>query len=131
MGAHIYELGHRDGRFVRAGGVYVLTRRTCDGRLEALYVGEAAVIAATVGPGHPAWCQALQLGLSGLLVVLEADPERRRRFAREMEATLAPVLNGALRGSRCAFRAPHHDVVRDGPSGLLTMTKVVDRARTP
>ena len=34
--------------------------------------------------------------MSGLLVVLEADPDRRRRFAREMEATLAPVLNGGL-----------------------------------
>ena len=94
MGGHIIELGHRDGRFIRAGGVYVFTRRCEDGRTEALYVGEAAVIAAAAGPGHPVWPRALRLGLSGLLVVLEADPDRRRRFAREMEATLSPVLNG-------------------------------------
>ena len=94
VGAHIFELGHRDGRFIRAGGVYVLTRRRPDGGTEALYVGEAAIIAAVVGPGHPAWQRALQLGLSGLLVVLEKDPVRRRRFAAEMEATLQPVLNG-------------------------------------
>ena len=94
VGAHIFELGHRDGRFIRAGGVYVLTRRRPDGGTEALYVGEAAIIAAVVGPGHPAWQRALQLGLSGLLVVLETDPVRRRRFAAEMAATLQPVLNG-------------------------------------
>jgi hypothetical protein len=94
VGAHIFELGHRDGRFIRAGGVYVLTRRRADGGMEALYVGEAEVIAAVVGPGHPVWRRALQLGLSGLLVVLEKDPVRRRRFAVEMEATLQPVLNG-------------------------------------
>ncbi len=93
-GGHIFELGHRDGRFIRAGGVYVLTRRRGDGGMEALYVGEAEVIAAVVGPGHPAWRRALQLGLSGLLVVLEKDPVRRRRFAVEMQATLQPVLNG-------------------------------------
>jgi hypothetical protein len=96
MEGHILELGHRDGRFVRAGGVYVFTRRGPDDRTEALYVGEAAVIAGVAGPGHPVWCRAQQMGLSGLLVVLEADPERRRRFAREMEATLTPVLNGGM-----------------------------------
>jgi len=96
MGGHILELGHRDGRFIRTGGVFVFTRRGRDDRAEALYVGEAAVIAGVAGPGHPVWRRAQQLGLSGLLVVLEADPERRRRFAREMEATLAPVLNGGM-----------------------------------
>ena len=94
MRGHILELGHRDGRFIRAGGVYVFTRRGPDDRTEALYVGEAPVIAGVAGPGHPVWRRAQQMGLSGLLVVLEADPDRRRRFAREMEATLMPVLNG-------------------------------------
>ncbi len=108
VGAHIFELGHRDGRFIRAGGVYVLTRRRGDGGMEALYVGEAEVIAAVVGPGHPAWRRALQLGLSGLLVVLEKDPVRRKRFAVEMEATLQPVLNGGdgVRASPASISSP-------------------------
>ena len=113
MRGHILELGHRDGRFIRAGGVYVFTRRGPDGGAEALYVGEAPVIAGVAGPGHPVWRRAQQMGLSGLLVVLEADPDRRRRFAREMAATLAPVLNGDGcgwdTGAACLARAPAVD----------------------
>jgi len=93
MGDHIFELGPRDGRFIRAGGVYVFIRRDRSGAAQALYVGEAEVIAAQAGPGHPAWTEAVMRGLSGLLVVLESDPVRRRRFASELIATLAPPLN--------------------------------------
>ena len=100
MGDHIFELGPSDGRFIRTGGVYVLTRKRWDQTTEALFVGHADVIASAVGPGHPVWSDAVALGLSGLLVVLEDDPDRRRRFAAALEATLAPVLN-----SRTACRA--------------------------
>ena len=93
MGDHIFELGPKDGRFIRTGGVYVLTRKRWDQTTEALFVGQADVIASAVGPGHPVWSDAVALGLSGLLVVLEDDPDRRRRFAAALEVTLAPVLN--------------------------------------
>ena len=96
MGDHIFELGPRDGRFIRTGGVYVLTRRRQDRTTEALFVGEAAVIAGAVGPGHCAWRDAVALGLSGLLVILEDDPDRRRRFARDQSAP------SALQLRRCA-----------------------------
>ena len=79
MGDHIFELGPKDGRFIRSGGVYVLTRKRWDQTTEALFVGQADVIASAVGPGHPVWRDAVALGLSGLLVVLES--------------TLSPVLN--------------------------------------
>ena len=93
MGDHIFELGPKDGRFIRTGGVYVLTRKRWDQTTEALFVGQADVIASAVGPGHPVWRDAMALGLSGLLVVLEDDPDRRRRFAAALESTLSPVLN--------------------------------------
>ena len=93
MGDHIFELGPKDGRFIRTGGVYVLTRKRWDQTTEALFVGQADVIASAVGPGHPVWRDAVALGLSGLLVVLEDDPDRRRRFAAALESTLSPVLN--------------------------------------
>lgn len=97
MGDHIFELGPKDGRFIRSGGVFVLTRKLWDQTTEALFVGQADVIAAAAGPGHPVWSDAVALGLSGLLVVLEDDADRRQRFASALEATLAPVLNSCRR----------------------------------
>jgi len=119
MGDHIFELGAKDGRFIRTGGVYVLTRKRWDQTTEALYVGQADVIASAVGPGHPVWRDAMALGLSGLLVVLEDDPDRRRRFAVALESTLAPVLNGrkagqtaTLPGAFCKSAPPALESVR-------------------
>lgn len=103
MGEHIFELGPKDGRFIRTGGVYVLTRKRWDQTIEAIFVGQAEVIASAVGPGHPIWRDALALGLSGLLVVLEDNPDRRRRFAAALEVTLAPILNSRMADRRATL----------------------------
>jgi hypothetical protein len=93
MGDHIFELSHRDGRFIRAAGVFVLTRKSPEGRTEALFVGEADPVASAAIPGHPLWARAMRLGMNGMLVVLEQDPDRRRRFARDMAECLDAPLN--------------------------------------
>jgi hypothetical protein len=63
-------LGHRDGRFVRAPGLYAFARREPDGRRLVLHLGMAGDINRQAGPGHPRWAWALSQGMDTLLVHL-------------------------------------------------------------
>ena len=58
----IIKVGHHDGRFIRAPGVFILTGRRPGGSARPLYVGEAADIARGVGAGGAIWCEAIALG---------------------------------------------------------------------
>ena len=72
-GVPFVPLHHHDGRMVRAGGVFILARRTGDARV-ILHMELASAINLRAVPGHPRWEWALGNGLNELLVCLASVP---------------------------------------------------------
>lgn len=96
-------LGRHDTERVRAPGIYVFAAR--DGaRSTMIFAGEAQDIAREVGPHHPQWTRALNLGFNEVHVCLGAAEriDRLQLLSRILRAE-APGLNGAdIEGARIA-----------------------------
>jgi hypothetical protein len=75
-GTPFMALSHRDGRFVRASGVFAFARREPDGTYRVLHLDIAGEINRQAGPGHPRWAWALSQGMDALLVHLFGRPAR-------------------------------------------------------
>jgi hypothetical protein len=73
-GVPFLELGHHDGRFVRAAGLFAFARRTPSGGYEVLHLGLSAAINREAGPGHARWGWAMRAGMDSLLVHLFGKP---------------------------------------------------------
>ncbi len=111
-GVAMLPLGHHDGRFVRAPGLYAFVRRGPDEVRTMLWVDHADPISAIAGPGHPQWTAAMALGMNELHVALQARLRIDRLILKgELIKRLSPPLNlidaaqpadrkaaGALRG---------------------------------
>lgn len=87
-------LGHRDGRFVRAPGLWAFARREACGDRVLLWVEHSDCVSQAAGPAHPRWVDALGLGMNELHVCLEAQ---RRVDGLQLRAHLIrraePLLN--------------------------------------
>ena len=87
-------LGHRDGGFIRAPGLWAFARREASGGRLLLWVEHSACIAQSAGPSHPRWGDALALGMNELHVCLQAQ---RRIDGLQLRAHLIrrtePLLN--------------------------------------
>lgn len=69
-GVPFMALGHRDGRFVRAPGLFAFAQRESSGVYRVLHLEMAGEINRMARPGHPRWDWALGLGMDSLLVHL-------------------------------------------------------------
>lgn len=67
-GVPFWALGHHDGRFVRAPGLFAFARRQSFGRYEVLHLEVAEAINQSANPGHDRWSWALSRGMDSLLV---------------------------------------------------------------
>ena len=95
-GVAMLPMGHHDGRFIHAPGLYAFVRRAPDGSRSLLYVDHADDIAMVAGPGHPQWTAALALGMNELHVALQARLRLDRLILRgELIKRLSPGLNQA------------------------------------
>ena len=93
-GVTMLPMGHHDGRFIHAPGLYAFVRRGPDGSRSLLYVDQADDISVVAGPGHPQWAAALALGMNELHVALQASLRLDRLILRgELIKRLAPGLN--------------------------------------
>jgi hypothetical protein len=71
-GVPFLALCHRDGRLIRASGLFVFARR--EGRRRTiLHMELAEAINRHAGPSHPRWAWALAQGLNELLVSLASS----------------------------------------------------------
>lgn len=87
-------LGRHDTQRVRAPGLFGFAVR--DGRrLTLVYAGEAQDIAREVGPHHPAWIKALEIGFNEIHICLNVGErlDRLQLLSRVVRAE-TPVLNG-------------------------------------
>jgi hypothetical protein len=73
-GVPFLALGHHDGRFVRASGLFAFARRTFSDGYEVLHLELSADINRDASPGHPRWGWALAAGMDTLLVHLFGKP---------------------------------------------------------
>lgn len=88
-GVPFIALGHHDGRFVRAAGLFVLARRDPDGGYTLLHFELSEAINCSATPGHDRWGWALGQGLDTPLIHLAS---RRTRMPDEAErATARPI----------------------------------------
>jgi hypothetical protein len=69
-GLWFMSLHHHDGRFVRGGGRFALSRLDADGGRTVFCLEEAADISRAAGPGHSAWAYAVSSGMNEILVHL-------------------------------------------------------------
>lgn len=77
-------LGHRDGGFVRAPGLFAFSRRDLNGVPTVLHFEMAAMISQRACPRHPRWAWALGQGMDSMLIHLfgkaAATPARTSEF---------------------------------------------------
>lgn len=98
-------VGYRDGRMLRAPGLFAFVRNdTRDGPL-MLFAGHAEDIAQRAGPSHPAWAEALTLGMNELHVHMPVPRriDRQQLLARVIHRAepLLNVLDEATRIPEC------------------------------
>jgi hypothetical protein len=88
-GVPFIALGHRDGRFVRAPGLFAFARREADGLYRVLHLEMAGQINLAADAGHPRWSWALGQGMDSLLIHLFG---RRARLPPDAPPGLETVL---------------------------------------
>ena len=66
VGVAFTPMHHHDARFFRTPGLYALVRRCPERGPLMLFAGQAENLAIEAGPSHPAWVEALRLGLDEL-----------------------------------------------------------------
>jgi len=75
-------------------GVYMLCRRSPNGVVAILYVGQAQSIAQRLGPSHEHWEEAIRLGMNEVHVHLLAKAETERRAVEaDLINAYSPPLN--------------------------------------
>lgn len=83
-GVPFVALGHRDGGFVRAPGLFAFSRRDLNGVHTVLHFEMAAMISQRACVSHPRWAWALGQGMDSLLIHLfgraAATPARASEF---------------------------------------------------
>lgn len=67
-GVPFWAIGHHDGRFVRAPGLFAFARRQSSERYEVLHLEVAEAINRSAGSDHDRWSWALSRGMDSLLV---------------------------------------------------------------
>ncbi|MES2894991.1 MAG: hypothetical protein V4759_03095 [Pseudomonadota bacterium] len=83
-GVPFIAVGHRDGGFARAPGLFAFSRRDLNGGHTVLHFEMAALISQRAAPSHPRWAWALTQGMDSLLIHMfgrpAAAPERQEAF---------------------------------------------------
>ncbi len=74
-GVAFMSLYHRDGRFVRGGGVFAFARRDLDGGRTILHLEPVADISRHADSSHPRWEWAMDNGMNELLVHLAGSQQ--------------------------------------------------------
>jgi hypothetical protein len=98
-------VGHHDGRFIHAPGVFGFVRR-CGAERVLLYAGEAEDLSAAAGPAHPAWAEALRLGMSEVhLFTRPRDRLERLLVLDRVVRRCLPILNVVEEGAPEAMQA--------------------------
>lgn len=69
-GVPFLAVGHHDGRFIRAGGLFAFARYEPSGQFTVYHLELATAINQVAGPGHPSWSWALSHQMDALLVHL-------------------------------------------------------------
>ncbi len=67
-GVPFLALSHRDGRFVRAPGLFAFARREASGVHQVLHLEMTEAIDRDAGPAHHRWAWALSQGMNTVLV---------------------------------------------------------------
>ncbi|MES2895494.1 MAG: hypothetical protein V4759_05645 [Pseudomonadota bacterium] len=67
-------LGHRDGGFARAPGLFAFSRRDLNGVHTVLHFEMAAMISQRACVSHPRWAWALTQGMDSLLIHMFGKP---------------------------------------------------------
>lgn len=108
-------LYHHDARMVRAPGLFAFVHREPGGRRTLLYVDHADCIASTANPGHPAWADALRLGMNEVHVCLKAKQRLDRlQLRHHLIKRCEPLLNLLAPGEETAAAARVASVRRSG-----------------
>jgi len=76
QGVGFLVMGHRDGRFVRSGGLFAFARRDPDGGRTLFNLDLADAIDRVALPDHPAFDYGVSRGLNELLVHLAGSQAR-------------------------------------------------------
>lgn len=84
----IMRLGRRDLRFIHGAGVYIFAKRGVGGRAHPIVVGESENIGRDARVGGGDFAMAEQDGVEEAIVVLEKDPEARRRLTEAVAKAL-------------------------------------------
>jgi len=92
-GVAFMSLFHRDGRFVRGGGLFAFARRDPDGGRTILHFELAQDISQAAGPGHRRWGWAVSQGMDELLVHLAGSQQQPGDIA---DGVAEPPIRWAL-----------------------------------
>lgn len=92
-GVAFMSLFHRDGRFVRGGGLFAFARRDLDGGRTILHFELAQDISTSAGPDHRRWGWAMSQGMNELLVHMAGS---QQRHGEPLQDALAPPIRWAL-----------------------------------
>lgn len=88
-GVGFMSLFHRDGRFVRGGGLFAFARRDLDGGRTILHFELAEDISRRADIDHPRWDYAMSHGMNELLVHMAGSQQRPGETGAE--ALAAPI----------------------------------------
>lgn len=93
-GVRFQAVNYRDGRMLRAPGLFAFIRRDARNGPLMLFAGQSEDIAQAAGPGHAAWADALALGMDELQVHLPVPRriDRLQLLARVIQRA-EPLLN--------------------------------------
>lgn len=92
-GVAFMSLFHRDGRFVRGGGLFAFARRDLDGGRTILHFELAQDISIAAGPDHRRWGWAMSQGMNELLVHMAGS---QQRHGEPLQDALAPSIRWSL-----------------------------------
>lgn len=87
-------VGHHEGRFIRAPGLWGFARRGPRDEHTLLFLDHADAINETAGPGHTKWAEAMALGMDELHVCLNAKVRiDRLQLRSRIVQRVGPLLN--------------------------------------
>lgn len=85
---------HHDGRMFRVPGLFAFVRRSAGTDRVLLFAGHADNLAASAGPSHPMWVDALRLGMNELnLNIAAVERLDRLQLLDRVVRRCEPLLN--------------------------------------